>query len=374
MLRFYKDFIERILMVLVYYDLQYGYDMQHIAKNISNCRPKDDNLANRVYTTGDAVLGGDYDMDPPATMQDTIGTLQKVLNDIDKGKVKDGDLIDVIVKTLQLPYARSAISGKALSDIRKALLLPSEMAGLTALKQRELSCLSCGHKFVDGEMTTVTQMDNGVNVGLWCTNCSRPKYVACSKCEESTELSKPVGRALAKTKFECAKHLNERAEVKVKAKEDGPVVVNARDVMELLNPADTTGVFTTEYAGRGNPVPGGLLGMDAVTPPFMGRARAPMFQTATVARPRRTAREYADLGIAVDVDNNRYHFVDWNNNNLPTQPMPPQAVDAPTPFTPIVAGRNIFEEAAQALERGPYATAQAMLNDTLDNNEREEDE
>lgn len=252
MLRFYRDFIERLVMILVYMK-QNGREIPQIAKGVNLDRIEDRTTQVYVNRAVEQVVAPDYPNYPKATLSDTIKALTDSLDDLEKGKPKDGDLIDLIVKALQLPYSRGAFTARMLADLRKVLLLPSEMAGLGGLKQREMQCVGCSHQFVKDEMATFHTVDQEVNIGFWCTNCMRPKQVACRVCGESLKLTKTVGRALTKTRFECDKHSNPVKEIdkqvvqqvvqNVQTGQDVPGIVGTVDPGTPFTPA-VEGAFT----------------------------------------------------------------------------------------------------------------------------------
>lgn len=103
----------------------------------------------------------------------------------------DGDLIDKMVASLQLPYARN-IQARYLQDLKRALLLPSEMAALgPRMMERELGCAGCGKPLNSGEMMTI-QYRNGETT-INCTRCAKPSYISCDYCGKATGLSKSLG-------------------------------------------------------------------------------------------------------------------------------------------------------------------------------------
>lgn len=98
----------------------------------------------------------------------------------------DGTLVDSIVETLNLPYAKNVLTGRNLELLKRAILLPEEMAKIgSVLAQRELSCGSCGHRFVAGEMARLYPDGRGNN-SFDCTRCGKPLFMACDKCDEGT--------------------------------------------------------------------------------------------------------------------------------------------------------------------------------------------
>lgn len=100
-------------------------------------------------------------------------------------------LIDIIVDLLQAPYARNAISGRNLQQLRRAVLLPEEMIKFGESVRKEMGCAGCGKRFVKGEMASFhTEADEGS--AFYCTRCTIPTVAACRSgdghCEGAGEL------------------------------------------------------------------------------------------------------------------------------------------------------------------------------------------
>ena len=133
-----------------------------------------------------------------------IEQLVKQINE--DGQNSDGTLIDQLVEVLQKPYRKNILSGQSLQQLEQALLIPSELAGLTSrLAKREMSCTHCGHIFVNGEMLTaqVRENLNGEPIGMEmvCQNCCAPSYVKCSQCNSQAEITKRQHAAINKDRL-----------------------------------------------------------------------------------------------------------------------------------------------------------------------------
>ncbi len=192
MLRFYKDFVAKLLFGLLYLKDRGVTPAQLSAyvRDRSNEYPdimpsgKIEDLAYFAQDAGEALS--------------TEEMAKQIVDQLDQ-KRNDIDLIDTIVNTLGLPYFGNAMDATALENLRKAILLPDELTGLkTKLSNIELHCGSCMRRFIAGEMVTI-----GINASklpiIYCILCSPPKYIACSVCNDhqaSVPLS--VAKGIAK--------------------------------------------------------------------------------------------------------------------------------------------------------------------------------
>jgi len=198
MVRMYRYMGERTLMALSFlkgavnqpdktitnYGLQYR-------RNMGN----EDPLARIFYDH--------FDCDPPYgtpfKLEDLIQNLQEQVLQLKQNENEEtGSLIERAVNILGLPYARNQLSGRTIDTLRRALLLPQELANTgTALTQRELSCVSCGRTMRGGEMASI-HIDHGT-MSLMCFQCFQPTFVACRNCGEAA----PIDRKFWKKNFDC---------------------------------------------------------------------------------------------------------------------------------------------------------------------------
>lgn len=155
-----------------------------------------DDLYNSVYTTykngklpADATFGVSL---KSAGMLNLAGSVQidKLLEDIqaailaERSGLHEGDLIDMLIKQLRLPFPSSVLAGPVLENISKALIDPNQMRVLASeLEKSECHCGACGHRFVGGEVSTTSIA--GGRVTLLCTLCSPPQTVRCPTCGET---------------------------------------------------------------------------------------------------------------------------------------------------------------------------------------------
>lgn len=97
-----------------------------------------------------------------------------------------GDLMDEVVKILKLPYGQNVVSGKMMEALRKAILIPEEIAAFSQkVKANELPCVGCGHEFHHQEVATISRV--GGTATIYCLSCLEPEYVSCRTCAGSHE-------------------------------------------------------------------------------------------------------------------------------------------------------------------------------------------
>ena len=180
MLRLFRTYIEYALIHILWCHSQ-GLSVSQMRKEILETYGRYNNTPDEhVLSMG---VGQAYTHFTGALLPMNVATdLARTLISDQKSGSQDVEIISKLVKALQLPYPRNVLSGETIKSIQKALLLPEEMVGLSArLDKQELSCASCGHTFLHGEMTSIVVDANGRNI-LQCTTCFIPEQIACRSC------------------------------------------------------------------------------------------------------------------------------------------------------------------------------------------------
>jgi hypothetical protein len=207
MIRMYNNIAEQLLVALVYLRYRLGRnssaafnELSPFASDVVNGRLRDVELGPEVQQS----LVRTLDRNPlDTTFTDIIDQLVKQLNE-GAGPVKthDKDLIETVVRLLQLDYVKNKLSSENIGRLRAAILLPSELATLRTHLNNEMTC-SCGHKFQHGEMASI--LGNGPDGGakVTCINCYRPEWIACANGKHSVEAPKGFYKVLAKRSQEC---------------------------------------------------------------------------------------------------------------------------------------------------------------------------
>lgn len=190
MLRFYTPLIEKVLCVLLQAQdagLEVDSAQRYVgkssrlncSKNLTyhlqrsrNLKSEDVSLRQLVDTLGEAVMAANRDG-------------------------SDVDLIDTIVRVLQLPYSKNVLSGGTLELLRSAILLPKEVASLkTRLDKGELSCFHCGKDLVSGELTVLTT-DGRRGNGILCLRCAGSSIlIPCQGCDHHMGLMAKIYKFL----------------------------------------------------------------------------------------------------------------------------------------------------------------------------------
>jgi hypothetical protein len=177
------------------------------------------------------IFQNHFSQGPSQEMPEDVDDLIKVLTDLiihaRKPLNNEGDLIEQMVRILGLPYARNAISGRTLTQLRNALMLPGELGAGAALQTQELACTACNHTFVLGEMTTIHQGENR-NIGLMCTGCLPPTSARCRNCAESVPLNQRKVHTLLSKGISCQCQL----------KKGSPVAVQGNPLDDILTNID----------------------------------------------------------------------------------------------------------------------------------------
>lgn len=204
MIRVYRNFADAVLVALLYARDQLG---DHLGNAL--------NYAEAVWTTDQGQLymddkvvvavkdsinqrrfGGT--MDNPQTLTELISVLSQQITSDKIGTTYDKDLIDTVVRIVQLTYLKNRmVSSDTIKQLRAAILLPSELIGLREkLKQAELSCTNCKRELVSGEMVSFHK--DGSNAIVLCINCYTPEWIPCKNGEHSIEVPDNVRKGLQK--------------------------------------------------------------------------------------------------------------------------------------------------------------------------------
>src|SRR6267154_1208203 len=210
MFRVNNKFISQIFLTLLYWRDQWDEKPQSgerirdsASRGWASADARSDNVQHHpgwhstVLNVFDIMGGDDFDFDSHKLLDELSTQINQKVNS--RGD-HDGDLIDTMVKILKSPRGLNILSGKNLDQLRKAILLPEELAGLkTKLSKNELSCGSCGRELKSGDMLTMTRDMSGVAV-ISCTICSIPRFIPCpNKCENHIELSPSLRKSIQRT-------------------------------------------------------------------------------------------------------------------------------------------------------------------------------
>lgn len=111
---------------------------------------------------------------------------------------------------------RQVLSGYTLTLLRNTLLGNGDAnLILERLQTRPLSCVGCGHKFVEQEMGTIYQDAQTRSLGIFCSRCISPESMACGKggCDQMIAIPGKIYRELrnARTNL-CRDHQVEQAQ------------------------------------------------------------------------------------------------------------------------------------------------------------------
>lgn len=204
MLRMYRQFAEQVLCALLFLRDRAGDSFGPIHEHVvvswrredgRNRFHNDGQAANLIHTVNFLTERNDFEMNL-SEMITTLGDqIRAAQNSI--GSSQDKDLLDAIVRVTGLPYARNRMSGDVLESLKKALLLPDEIAGLKErLGREEMHCTTCGKKFMNGEMGSF--INERGRSSVMCTNCYHPVWIASGCQKHSTEITQSVIKSIIK--------------------------------------------------------------------------------------------------------------------------------------------------------------------------------
>lgn len=210
MFKFYKDFVERMLLCLLYLEGNSRdwtkikeYSLKTWYKGPFDSSPESYNLHRHVKKILD--YGNLEDASTTKMREYLVAQINR--KDRVEDSNREGNLIDLVVKTLKLPHAKNILAGSNINRLRDAILLNDEQVELREILRRELSCMRCGHTFRSGEMSTVFHSEGG-GVEVYCTNCVIPEVVTCDKpgCNVTIGLDSGFEKRLKKLKSTCDCH------------------------------------------------------------------------------------------------------------------------------------------------------------------------
>lgn len=196
MLKMYRPTAEQLLLLALYHQHYAETSPESMLERLrhhSGVGPSDQMVISAAKKTV-KMLPGHTTMRWPHTVSET---LLKGLAEEDKPR-GDADLIDQMVRAIQLPHARNVLSGESMRRLRNAVLLPSELGGLSArLTAREMSCAQCGFPLHDRESVTMMRTGDGAQT-IVCHRCAPPQVVPCASCEETASLSSKAMSAMSR--------------------------------------------------------------------------------------------------------------------------------------------------------------------------------
>lgn len=197
MIKLYREIVERMLLCV-----QYAKAKGVSPRQLWNYRQ--DEWANSEIRNRD----GDLPPDPiySSTSYNGMGseeTWDALVSQVtaqlksDSSTSGDASLVDTVIDLLQAPYGRNVVSGKTLVALRKALLLPEELAVFQAMaRQREHNCGGCAKPLGNGEMVTIYRGGNDTHVR--CVRCMVPVMTGCPQCSGYVPLGTKIGNYIKK--------------------------------------------------------------------------------------------------------------------------------------------------------------------------------
>jgi hypothetical protein len=218
MIRQYRIFMARVFMALLYIRHRSGVSLKDIMNYTTGLAGSGGR--NKILKCNEQLLRSEPGL-ASASLDQMLEELAEQLSGSSgssEDRASDGDLIDQLVFILGLPFIRNVLSADVIQDLRRALLIPAEMAPLVErLKTREWSCFRCQHIFVYGEMITIG--GDGHEIVLICSRCQRPKLMSCDHCVRQARFSAKFVKTLG-TLVDCGGHPEASSETVTPAKPD----------------------------------------------------------------------------------------------------------------------------------------------------------
>lgn len=196
-IRAYRSYMEKVLMTLAYVHYGFHHKLFNVVDFCSN------QFGRRMPANGNAELVSNEDtrirgviynalktnqeLEEPS-LYDMIMELSAILGQSGK---QDGfpetDFLDALVKVLGDRWGRNLIHYDTFQKVQKAILMPEELASLTAaLRNDPPKCFSCGHVFMNGEVATFVREGRDIPPAMACIKCVQPSVVVCSTCNNSS--------------------------------------------------------------------------------------------------------------------------------------------------------------------------------------------
>ena len=252
-------------------------------------------LSHLVYDFRDRGVANavGYDSQLIEYMTDQLN--RAIQNQDQNGSYEYGALIDEIIRIIGTPFSRNILNENMIIQLKKALLLPSDLNKLKAtLDKTELHCAACRRGLVSGEMVTYHHDNNNDGRAsqpvLYCVTCSNPEICVCSVCGETSKMTRPFITALKK-QVKCLRCLEDHG--KRPAKPDIPITVftdppglnvrpgarNTRAWRDAINRIPYTPAPEVEVIELNNPFGGTTVVNRANTPPAPPQPPAPRRRT-----------------------------------------------------------------------------------------------
>jgi len=103
---------------------------------------------------------------------------------------------DMLDKVARLLTSTTVINGRVLTQLRAAILSPSELAKVEAADKITGGCYQCGSEIREGEIAS--QYDGR----MVCVRCMTPVIASCKSCNQMLDLP-GIGRILSKVYKSC---------------------------------------------------------------------------------------------------------------------------------------------------------------------------
>ena len=247
MIRVYKDTAKFMFLCWMWMREQ-GADVGSLNQYFRNGarKPRDRNEGDRAQAFRNQLNESGFGYE--ANLSDMIQEMGEQIAKADSPNA-DASIIDEIVRILRLPYARNNINADHLKLLKRAILMPDEVAALNAsLNDIEGRCTACNRVFSSGEMVTYQkdeQRRGDTTPSIYCTICVPPDFARCGECGETHPSTKNLRAILRGSKTKCSKLEEEnrlQREAQQGAREPNDVVVRIRQGAPVAQVAGRAGM------------------------------------------------------------------------------------------------------------------------------------
>lgn len=186
LMKLYKTYLERLLIgMLLLIELERTDGKAVVIAKVHGWTSN-----NHLYQDAvDRALGA-YAQELPGEDASNAEVLAGTFGQLTKKRSDDADLLDTVVRLVQLPYVNNYISARTLLDLRDAILTPSEQKSVKTALKDSIQCAQCRRDLTSGEMVSI-HTDKNMPCVI-CHKCQRPQYVACDHCEKPMIISGKV--------------------------------------------------------------------------------------------------------------------------------------------------------------------------------------
>jgi hypothetical protein len=132
---------------------------------------------------------GIMNLEPSIDIGDMFENLDMALT-AKRNNLHEGDLIDLLIKTIRAPFPGSILASEQLNTLSKAILNPNELQNLAAqLEKGEAHCCLCSRKLDAGHGVALLRDEITKRMVVYCNICYEPTRASCPQCGDSVRFT-----------------------------------------------------------------------------------------------------------------------------------------------------------------------------------------